>query len=55
MIILDEQLLGHGIEDEIAQWYPGAVRFILDLCPDSIIKDDAPAARPYDSLAVKLV
>jgi hypothetical protein len=43
MIVLDEQLLGHGIEDEIAKWYPGSVRFILDLRPHSIIKDDAVA------------
>jgi hypothetical protein len=41
MIVLDEQLLGHGIEHEIGRWYPGAVRFILDLRPNSIIKDEA--------------
>jgi hypothetical protein len=41
MIVLDEQLLGHGIENEIARWYPGSVRFVLDLRPNSIIKDDA--------------
>jgi len=41
MIVLDEQLLGHGLEHEIAKWYPGAVCFITDLRPGSVIKDDA--------------
>ncbi|MEA3342357.1 MAG: hypothetical protein U9R15_20520 [Chloroflexota bacterium] len=41
MIVLDEQLLGRDIELEIAKWYQGAVRFITDLRPDTIIKDDA--------------
>ena len=31
MIVLDEQLLGHGIEAAIARWYPGSVRFITEL------------------------
>ncbi len=41
MIVLDEQLLGRGLEMEIAQWYPGPVRFIMDLRPNTVIKDDA--------------
>ena len=41
MIILDEQLLGRGIEEPIAHWYPGAVRFITELRDGSIIKDEA--------------
>ena len=41
MIVLDEQLMGRGIETAIARWYPGAVRFITDLRPGTVIKDDA--------------
>jgi hypothetical protein len=41
MIVLDEQLLGRGIEDEIARWYRGPVLFIIDLRPNTIVKDDA--------------
>jgi len=41
MIVLDEQLLGRGLKREIAQWYPGNVRFVIDLRPRSVIKDDA--------------
>lgn len=41
MIVLDEQLLGRNLEREIGAWYPGAVRFITDLRPNSVIKDDA--------------
>src|SRR5215510_6578019 len=41
MIVLDEQLMGRGIEVAIARWYPGSVRFITDLRPGTIIKDDA--------------
>lgn len=41
MIVLDEQLMGRGLEDEIALWYRGAVCFISDLRPDTVIKDDA--------------
>ena len=39
MIVLDEQLLGRNIELEIAKWYRGAVKFIIDLRPDTVIKD----------------
>ena len=41
MIVLDEQLLGRNIEREIGRWYPGSVRFVTDLRPHSVIKDDA--------------
>jgi hypothetical protein len=41
MIVLDEQLLGRGIEDTISRWYPGNVCFITDLRPGSVIKDEA--------------
>src|SRR5438309_1366 len=40
MIVLDEQLLGRDLEQEIGAWYPGAVKFITDLRPNSVIKDD---------------
>jgi hypothetical protein len=41
MIVLDEQLLGRNLEGEIAKWYRGAVQFIIDLRPKTVIKDDA--------------
>ena len=41
MIVLDEQLMGRDLDNEIARWYPGSVRFIIDLRPGTIIKDDA--------------
>jgi hypothetical protein len=41
VIVLDEQLLGRAIEDDIARWYPGAVCFIIDLRPGTVIKDEA--------------
>ena len=41
MIVLDEQLLGRGIERDIAQWYRGTVQFLTDLRPHTVIKDDA--------------
>ena len=41
MIVLDEQLLGRGLERDIAQWYRGTVQFIIDLRPHNIIKDEA--------------
>ena len=40
MIVLDEQLLGRDIENQIARWYQGAVCFIMDLRPNTVIKDD---------------
>ena len=41
MIVLDEQLLGRNLERDIAKWYRGAVQFIIDLRPSTLIKDDA--------------
>jgi hypothetical protein len=41
MIVLDEQLLGRGIEHDIARWYRGKVQFITDIRPHPVIKDDA--------------
>ena len=41
MIVLDEQLLGRNIEQEISKWYGGKVLYIVDLRPNTIIKDDA--------------
>lgn len=41
MIILDEQLLEHDIEESISKWYRGTVRFVTELRPNTIIKDDA--------------
>jgi len=41
MIVLDEQLLGRDLETEIDKWYRGSVRFIIDLRPNTVIKDDA--------------
>ncbi len=40
MLVLDEQLLGYDLELMINNWYPGAVRYITDLRPASVIKDD---------------
>ena len=41
MIILDEQRLGRNLESDIEKWYPGVVQFIVDLRPNTVIKDDA--------------
>ena len=41
MIVLDEQLLGRDIEAEISRWYRGTVQYIIDLRPNTVIKDDA--------------
>ncbi|RKZ40550.1 MAG: hypothetical protein DRQ49_07965 [Gammaproteobacteria bacterium] len=41
MIVLDEQLLGRNLELEIAKWYQGTVQFIIDLRPNTVVKDDA--------------
>jgi hypothetical protein len=41
MIVLDEQLLGRGLESSIAKWYRGAIRFIHELRPGTVVKDDA--------------
>ena len=41
MIVLDENLLGLGIEIILARWYPGAICFITELRPNSVIKDES--------------
>jgi hypothetical protein len=41
MIVLDEQVLGRGLERDIAHWYRGTIQFITDLRPHTIIKDEA--------------
>jgi hypothetical protein len=41
MIVLDEQLLGRGLERDIAHWYRGTIQFITDLRPHTIVKDEA--------------
>lgn len=41
MIVLDEQLLGRNLDQEIDRWYAGDVCFITDLRPNTVIKDDA--------------
>lgn len=41
MIVLDEQLLGRDVEKHIAEWYRGAVHYITDLRPNTVIKDEA--------------
>ncbi|MCB0167895.1 MAG: hypothetical protein KDI79_26950 [Anaerolineae bacterium] len=38
---MDEQLLGRNLEVEIARWYRGTIQFIVDLRPNTVIKDDA--------------
>ena len=41
MLVLDEQLLGRGLEAILARWYRGPILFITDLRPGTVIKDDA--------------
>lgn len=41
MIVLDEQLLGYGLQATIARWYRGAITDVTQLRPDSVIPDDA--------------
>jgi len=41
MPVLDEQLLGRNIEAALSRWYRGSVRFITDLRPGTVIKDEA--------------
>ena len=41
MIILDEQLMGRGLDSEIRRWYRGKVAYIHELRPGSVVKDDA--------------
>jgi hypothetical protein len=41
MIVLDEQLMGDPVPDEISHWYPGRVTTIVQLRPGTTILDDA--------------
>jgi hypothetical protein len=41
MIVLDEQLLGYGLNNTIAKWYRGKVTDITALRPGTLIHDDA--------------
>jgi hypothetical protein len=41
MIVLDEQLLGYGLQAAIARWYRGQVTDITSLRPQTVIPDDA--------------
>jgi len=41
MIVLDEQLLGYGVRELIAQWYRGKVIDLTELRPRTHIQDDA--------------
>ena len=41
MIVVDEQIHGRRILEAIDSWYSGQVVSITQLCPNSIIKDDA--------------
>lgn len=41
MIILDEQLLGTGTAEAISKWSRSRVRYIVDLRPGTVIKDNA--------------
>jgi hypothetical protein len=41
MIVLDEQLLGYGLQGMIARWYRGKVTDVTQLRPHTHILDDA--------------
>ena len=41
MIVLDEHLQSKGLEEAIRRWYAGTVITVLDLRPDTVIKDEA--------------
>jgi hypothetical protein len=41
MLLLDEQLMGCGIGSTVAEWYPGPVRFVRELRPGAVVRDDA--------------
>jgi hypothetical protein len=36
MIVLDEQLLGYGLDEQIQQWYRGTVMAITHLRPGTV-------------------
>lgn len=41
MIVLDEQCSRETVRAAVSAWYPGAVRFVTELRPGTIIKDEA--------------
>ncbi len=41
MIVLDEQLLGYGLQPAIGQWYGGHITDITELRPGTRVHDDA--------------
>ncbi len=41
MIVLDEQLLGYGLQQSIRRWYRGSVVDVIQLRPGTLIPDDA--------------
>jgi hypothetical protein len=41
MIVIDEQLLGYRLDEQIPQWYRGTVTAITHLRPGTVIKDEA--------------
>lgn len=41
MIVLDEQLLGYGLQANLSRWYRGTVTDITQLRPGTVIEDDA--------------
>lgn len=41
MIVLDEQLLGYGLQDSISAWYRGTVTDLPGLRPGTLILDEA--------------
>lgn len=41
MIVLDEQLCREPLREAIGQWYRGKLRYINEVRPYSVIKDDA--------------
>lgn len=41
VIILDEHLLSLRLDRAIVEWYAGQVRYVTDLRPNTVIKDEA--------------
>jgi hypothetical protein len=41
MIVLDEQLLGYGLQAAVARWYRGRVIEVTQLRPGTVIHDEA--------------
>ncbi|MCI0524529.1 MAG: hypothetical protein L0Y75_04625 [Acidobacteria bacterium] len=41
MIVLDEQLCREPLRMALGQWYKGKIRYVTEMRPSSVIKDDA--------------